>query len=170
MTAALILDRENRIVCCFLAAILHELGHLLCMRLRSVRVRGFRLRLFDFLIEADEPGDFSSELLITAGGPAASFISAAVFMPFSPRLSLPNLALGIFNLLPVMSLDGGRLLYLLLERRFSLRICGAVLRITTFIFMLPLSAAGIYLLMVSRYNYSLLAISLYLLAVLIVKR
>ena len=32
MTAALLLDRENRIICCFAAALLHELGHFLGLR------------------------------------------------------------------------------------------------------------------------------------------
>ena len=39
LTAVLLLDRENHIVCCILAALLHELGHLLMMLLCGVRVR-----------------------------------------------------------------------------------------------------------------------------------
>lgn len=170
MTAVLLLDRENRVICCFLAALLHELGHVAVMRLYRVRIGAVRLRLFDVLIEADAPPSFRADVLITLGGVCANFLFFALFYPLSLKLSLPHLALGVFNLLPVMSLDGGHLLTILLERRFSPRAAAVVLRITTFLFFLPLCTAGIYLLLNSGYNYSLLAISLYLLAILLLKK
>ena len=170
MTAVLILDRENRVICCFLAALLHELGHILMMRLCGVRVRGLRLGLFDVLIEADESPTVCADVWITLGGPAVNFICTGIFMPFSMKLGLPHLALGIFNLLPVMSLDGGHLLKLCLSRRLSPRVCENILRVMTFVILLPLMTAGIYLLFKSGYNYSLLIVSLYLTAVLLLKR
>ena len=169
MTAVLLLDRENRVICCFLAAVLHELGHIAAMRLCGVAVRGLRLRLFDVLIEADQPPDYRSDCMITLGGVAANFFFALIFLPFGMKLSLPNIALGVFNLMPVMSLDGGHLLYIAMERRFQPKTCIAVIRLTTFVFIVPLMTAGIYLLLQSSYNYSLLAISLYLSAVLLLK-
>lgn len=170
MTAVLILDRENHVICCFLAALLHELGHIVMMRLCHVKVRGLRLRLFDVLIEADEPADFRADVWITLGGVTVNFLCAAIFCPFSLKLGLPHLALGFFNLLPVMSLDGGHLLSICLSRRLAPRVCDRILRLTTFVFTLPLLTAGIYILFQSGYNYSLLVISLYLLAVLFVKK
>ena len=170
MTAVLILDRENRVICCFAAALLHELGHIVMMRLCRVKVRGLRLRLFDVLIEADEPADLCADAWITSGGVLVNVLCAAIFCPFSLKVGLPHLALGIFNLLPVISLDGGRLLSICLSRRFSPHVTDTVLRVTTFLFLLPLMTAGIYLLFQSGYNYSLLLISLYLLAVLLLKK
>ena len=169
MTAVLLLDRSNRVIGCFLAALLHELGHLSVMRLCGVRVRGIRLRLFDVLIEAQDASSFSQDIFITLGGPAVNLVCAAALCPFSLTLGLPHLALGLFNLLPVMSLDGGHLLYICLTRRFSPRVCDTVLRVTTFVCTLPLMTAGLYVLFQSGYNYSLLFISLYLTAVLFLK-
>ena len=170
VTAALLIDRENRLICCLAAAAVHELGHILMMRLCSVRVTGVRLRLFDVLIEADEPPSFGSDVLITLGGPAANLAFAAVLTPFGFELGMPQLALGIFNMLPVMSLDGGHLLRICLERRSNARIADMILTVATIIFVLPLMTAGIYLLFKSKYNYSFLAISLYLLSVLMLKK
>ena len=65
MTAVLLLDRDNRVIFCFLAAILHELGHLLMMLLCGVHVRAIRLRLFDVLIQSDEAPTFKADVLIT---------------------------------------------------------------------------------------------------------
>lgn len=169
MTAVLLIDRSNRILCCFLAALLHELGHILVMRRRQLRIRAIRLRLFDVLIEADAPPDIRTDYFVTLGGVTMNFLCGALLLPFSEKLALPHFALGIFNLLPVMSLDGGHLLELCLSRRFSPIICRNVLRITTVFFLLPLMTAGLWLLFRSRYNYSLLAISLYLTAILLCK-
>lgn len=170
MTAVLLLDRENRIVCCFLAAVLHELGHVLMMLFCGVRVRGVKLRLFDVLIEADDAPTVRTDILITLGGVAANFLFASILCPFSLKTGLPHLALGVFNLLPVISLDGGHLLGILLAKRLSPHKVDTILHITTFIILLPLLTAGIYMLFQSGYNYSLLLISLYLIAVLFVKK
>lgn len=170
MTAVLLLDRENRVILCFFAAILHELGHVMMMRLCGVRVRGLRLRLFDVLIEADDPPSVKADVLITLGGVAVNFLFAALLCPVGMKYGLPHLALGVFNLLPVMSLDGGHLLEICLERRFSPRAVGTVLRVTTFLFILPLMTAGSILLFRGGYNYSLLVISLYLIVLLFVKK
>lgn len=170
ITAVLLLDRENRIVCCLLAALLHELGHVLMMRLCGVRVRCVRLRLFDTLIEGDEAPSVLTDVWITLGGVTVNFVCAAALCPFSLTLGLPHLALGVFNLLPVMSLDGGHLLVICLSRRFSPRVVDAVIKLSTFLFLLPLMTAGIYIVCRSGYNYSLLLISLYLTVILFMKK
>ena len=169
LTAVLVLDRENRMIMCFAAALLHELGHLLMMLIFGVKVRGAALRLFDVRIDADSPCSFTADICVTLGGPAANLLLAAVFMPAGGFFGGANLALGCFNLLPVTSLDGGRLLTLLLSRRFSPRVCDITLKIISFVVLLPLMTAGIYTLFRSGYNYSLLIISLYLLAILFIK-
>lgn len=170
MTAVLLLDRDNRVIFCFLAALLHELGHVLMMLLCHVRVRGIRLRLFDVLIEADDAPSVKADVLITLGGVLVNFLFAALLCPIGMKYGLPHLMLGFFNLLPVMSLDGGHLLELFLDRHFSPRAAAIILRVTTFVFLLPLMTAGLYLLFNSGYNYSLLLIALYLTAVLFLKR
>ena len=169
MTAVLLLDRENRVIFCFFAAILHEMGHLLMMLLCGVHVRGIKLRLFDVLIEADDAPNRKADVLITLGGVAVNFLCAASLCPLGMKYGLPHLFLGIFNLLPVMSLDGGHLLEICLENRFSPRALANTLRVTTFVFLFPLMTAGLVLLLNSGYNYSLLVISLYLIVLLFLK-
>ena len=168
LTAVLLLDREGRITCCLLAAALHELGHLVMLRCFRVRVRGIDLRLFDVCIEADRPDTLRGDVCVTLGGPVMNLLLAALFSPVDLTFCCANLALGVFNLLPVMSLDGGRLLWLLL-RRLSEDAAGRVMKSVTFLIALPLMTAGIFVLLRSGYNYSLLIVSLYLMAVLFLK-
>lgn len=169
MTAVLLLDRENRVIFCFLAAVLHELGHVLMMLLCGVRVRAIRLRLFDVLIKADDAPSFKADVLITLGGVAANFLFALLLYPIGMKVALPHLALGVFNLLPVMSLDGGHLLEIMMDKRFSPRTIAVTLRVTTLVFLLPLMTAGLYVLLNSGYNYSLLIIAIYLIVLLFLK-
>ena len=170
VTAVLLTDRENRVICCILAAFLHECGHLLMMRLTHTEVRAVKLRLFDVLIESGDSRSVSADVLITLAGPAMNLLCFALFIPWSEKLALPHLALGVFNLLPVISLDGGHLLEIFLQKKYNSVICARILRVITFITILPLMTAGILLLLNSGYNYSLLAISLYLTAVLFIKK
>lgn len=169
MTAVLLLDRDNRVIFCFLAALLHELGHVLMMLLCGVHVREIRLRLFDVLIKADDAPSVKADVLITMGGVAVNFLFALLLYPVGVKYALPHLALGIFNLLPMMSLDGGHLLEIWMDKRFSPRTTAIVLRVTTFVFLLPLMTAGLYVILNSGYNYSLLIISIYLIVLLFLK-
>ena len=168
--AALLLDREGRLILCFSAAVAHELGHLAFMLILGVRVKGISLRLFDAVIDAESPKSFSGEIWITIGGPLVNLLLSAVFLPFGAFFGCANLAMGVFNLLPVVSLDGGRLLDLFLSKRFDDSVRYKILLFTSFVFILPVMAAGIIMLFKSGYNYSLLVISLYLLAVLFLKK
>ena len=170
LTAVLVLDRENRVILCVLAAALHELGHLSVMLLCGVGVRAISLRLFDVRIVSESPRSFRDDLLITLGGPAVNLLLSAVFLPSGSLFGRVNLALGGFNLLPVLSLDGGRALYLLLIGRWDARVCRRVLNGLSFLILLPLMTAGIFVLLRSGYNYSLLSVSLYLTAVLFLKK
>ncbi|MEE0873727.1 MAG: hypothetical protein UIH27_09750 [Ruminococcus sp.] len=74
-----------------------------------------------------------------------------------------NASVGLFNSLPVMSLDGGQLLYLLLCRRFSGQTAERVITLLTLIMLIPLAAFGFVVLFQSPGNFSLLFVCGYLL-------
>ncbi|MBQ1814721.1 MAG: peptidase M50, partial [Ruminococcus sp.] len=77
-----------------------------------------------------------------------------------------NLSVGLFNSLPVLSLDGGQLLWLLLCRRCTPATAEKVVNALTFACILPLAALGFWLLLRER-NVSLLFVSAYLTAALL---
>jgi Zn-dependent protease len=122
------------IVLFFVCVILHELGHSLTARRFGVKVPRILLLPIGGMAEFDHiPRKPSEELLITIAGPAVNFVLAALMLPFAwrgfftsediPANSLTdlivtlwswNLVMGLFNLLPVFPMDGGRILRALL--------------------------------------------------------
>lgn len=123
---------------CLLA---HEISHALMARHKGVRVAGITLWLFGGFTHLDgQPATARAEALITAVGPATSLLLAGVGFLITLGLSalgapilitgllgwlaLLNLVLGIFNLIPALPLDGGRLLSSLLWWRSGSRSAG----------------------------------------------
>ena len=110
--------------CFFTSLVLHELGHALQARREGVQIEGITLWLFGGV--AKFAGRFPSagaEFRIAIAGPLVtlalglSFAAAAAIWPQPGAvravllwLAYINLALLVFNLLPAMPLDGGRVL------------------------------------------------------------
>jgi Zn-dependent protease len=121
----------------------HELTHAILARRAGVEVDGVTLWLFGGVTrlrgEAKTP---SAAFRIAASGPATSLALAAVFAGIATGLAAfgvthiviavawwlaaINLLLGLFNLLPGAPLDGGRVLYAYLWRRYGDSVRAAV--------------------------------------------
>ena len=109
----------------------HEAAHLLTARALGVGVSQLRLMPFGGAISLENPYAIAPGklLAVAAAGPAGSLLclilSAALahWRALSPGLSLAliqaNLVLMLFNLVPALPLDGGRMLYALLCDRLG---------------------------------------------------
>ena len=98
-----------------LAAAVHELGHILAIRITGGRVRRLVLGPGGATLEVDpmEPG---RELICTLAGPAAGALTILAWRCF-PELALAGAVQTVFNLLPVFPLDGGRAIRAARERQ-----------------------------------------------------
>ncbi len=128
----------------FLSVLVHELGHAAVARLYGVKTREITLWFLGGVAQLDElPKQRGAEAVVAIAGPVTSLILAvltALAWPLASGsagalfvltyLTITNTALALFNLLPAMPLDGGRVLRsvlaLWLPRLRATRIAGVV--------------------------------------------
>jgi Zn-dependent protease len=112
----------------FASVLLHELGHAVVARSLGVGVSGIELHFFGGAAKMmEQPRSARDEILIALAGPAVSFALAGVgWLGFAATgasifylLGWINTVIGVFNLIPAMPMDGGRVLRAALTRRFS---------------------------------------------------
>lgn len=109
------------------AAWVHEFCHYAAIRLTGGQVLKITLKGGGAVMETT-PADPAAEALRAIAGPAGSFAMAALIRWF-PEAVLWGLVQGVYNLLPVYPLDGGRVMRCL----FPGKVCDAVERITVFL-------------------------------------
>ncbi|MCL6527817.1 MAG: site-2 protease family protein [Thermaceae bacterium] len=113
----------------FLSVLIHELGHALTARAYGVQTREITLWLLGGVAQLEQiPRTRGTEAVIAIAGPLVSILLAGLFgllrgaVPTDVAvgqfllgyLAYINLSLALFNLLPALPLDGGRILRSLL--------------------------------------------------------
>ncbi len=99
------------------AATLHELGHCTALRLMKGKVKEITITPLGAEMKVAGRLSYGQELLLAAAGPAVNLLLAVGLAYLGGQwelcylLSGVNLVLGLFNLLPIMPLDGGMLLW-----------------------------------------------------------
>ena len=168
----------NNFLWCISAVVIHELGHIIPMCMFGYRPEKIKFSLFEISITDNtrQKRSFWQNFFIILFGPFVNFICFISFYllylygkDFYLPIAIANLSVGLFNILPVLSLDGGQLLYLILCRKITERNAERVVDILTFIFIFPLFALGFLLLFNSKYNFSLLFVCVYLIFSLVLK-
>lgn len=156
-----------------IAALIHELGHWLALRLCGARVERMTFSFVGASMEYDGGGlSYFREIVIALAGPAASMalaLGAAVWgrayqNDWAYYLAGLSAVLGAFNLLPIRQLDGGRAVYMFLCWLLGTDPAEGILCVFTCatIFLLLLLGLGLFAL--SGWNFTFLAIGIWLLA------
>ena len=135
-TSTTALDTIAVVLTLLTTIVLHELGHALMARRYGIRTADITLYIFGGVARLERmPRASGPELLIALAGPAVNFVivlASLAIMAATPRLGLRatgfldlvyqlNLGLGLFNLLPIFPMDGGRVLRALLSLPGRLR-------------------------------------------------
>lgn len=156
------------LISCFL----HELGHLLCLFLFRAKVHSFTLSSYGFSVKSNDLHFLSNlkQLVIYSFGPLFSLFFAIFFNYIAIHgfrsytfftLSVVNLFLFYFNMLPINRLDGGQILGIILNCFFKNQsTLDFILSIISLITLLILLCFGVYF--TTQNNYSLLIVAILL--------
>jgi len=148
-----------------LACVAHELGHWAAARAMGGRLERLELSAVGARMSLRYPAPLSygRELAVALAGPAVNLLMGWAFAAF--RLFLPagvSFALGFFNLLPVLPLDGGRVLWCAVGAALDADWAARILTVTAGLLVGLLAGAGAYL--AAEYaNFTLLIVALWLL-------
>jgi Zn-dependent protease/predicted transcriptional regulator len=114
----------------FFGVTVHELGHAWTARRYDLEISSITLWIFGGMAHMEEnPSDWKTEFWIAVAGPITSVVVAASFyvalqvVPPVPELvfvfgwlTIMNIVLAVFNMVPAFPMDGGRVLRALLSR------------------------------------------------------
>lgn len=111
----------------FVCILLHEIGHMAAAHMLGAAVLGLEIMPLGGRVHIGGLYRLPAHraMLITVAGPVVSLalMFASIMMPqiFSIRFFAVNTAIILFNLLPGMPMDGGRILALILQRKLGIR-------------------------------------------------
>ncbi|MDF2504387.1 M50 family metallopeptidase [Clostridium sp.] len=118
---------NGNLLIAFAMVILHEFTHYLVARCFGFKSGNIEVLPFGAVLRIDdlEEASFKEDLIISLSGPIFNIVLAVIFyilgLYFNKAiihsLFLTNAALGIFNLMPALPLDGGRILRDLIARK-----------------------------------------------------
>lgn len=105
------LDRSFLVPMALAACAAHELGHVAAIRLLGGTIKEIRLTAIGAELVLARPLAYWQEGLSALAGPGINLLLALAGCHFTLTFAGLNLALALFNLLPVGRLDGGRAVY-----------------------------------------------------------
>ena len=129
----------------FVCCALHELGHITAMKLFGIHIKGLTLYSGGVKLKSDSLAlcGTLTEISVLAAGPLVNLLLGAAGCFFGNRLFAGiNISLLLFNLLPLSSLDGGRILAAVSERFCPLWDIRKLFRISDI--LLGIGGAGLF--------------------------
>ncbi|MBQ2897354.1 MAG: hypothetical protein IJE46_03405 [Clostridia bacterium] len=161
----------NKYLLTFFIALLHEAGHLLVARNFGYKINGIKIEPFGVCLKLSDKKICSfHEVLISAAGPCVNIllvIFGAIAVKFGIQISnvffISNFYMLFINLLPVMPLDGGRILKAVLFSEFESKFSKRIVKIISLIFTSVIFICGIIFFVRSKQNISLFVAALFLL-------
>jgi len=96
---------------CFFSLCLHEIGHIAMIFSLKEKIAILRIVPIGFSCRLKNQSKVSGKnmMKILIAGPAVNFLMAGLFFLWTKEFAMMNFLLGVFNLLPVGELDGGRI-------------------------------------------------------------
>ncbi len=156
------------IVCVAGAMAWHEAGHLVAIALVGGGVREIRFCAAGMeILRAPGLRSYRADAAVSLCGPICSLIGALGLICPATELRFfgaASLLLGVLNILPIRTLDGGEALFALLSALTSPESAIRTARIISFLFIIPLWMLAVWIMLMTGGNFSLFVLSVCLFA------
>ena len=138
----------------FASIVLHELGHATVAQHLGVRIAAIDLHFLGGAAQMiDPPRSPRDEIAISIAGPAVSLALAGIGLGLGGALGVSflvmvgwiNLVLGLFNLIPALPMDGGRILRAAMVRRLGYIRATDTAIVVSRVFVVLFAIGGIFL-------------------------
>lgn len=154
-----------------LPIITHELGHMAAIAATKTKLERMRFTAFGVEVRKAQGQRLKpvAEVFVSIAGILANLTAAALLHIFAVKsmgvmlVISANLVIAGFNLLPIGNLDGGEITRTIAEYFFKPRLAFILSRLFSFLALVPLFAAAIFLLLQPERNFTLLLVCIYLL-------
>ncbi len=159
----LVLSGNDLIVLGVIAGIIHETGHLAAFLIKGYPPKEIHLEYSGIRLKpAKRVFSVREESMILLSGSALNIIFFTAFYKMFKIWAFIHLVLGIFNLMPLKSLDGGQFLEIIMQKFFGVKKGIEISNIIFFTTEILLIITGIYLFFKTG-NFTLLLTVLHLL-------
>ena len=159
----------------FLCAALHESAHIIAAKARKIKLNDLNIGILGARLSMPHSiCSYKDEIIICIAGPLINIFSVVIALLIKSRLDfggdlyehfiLSSLALGVLNLLPIKTFDGGRILFAFTSYLSSPKIAEGVLSVFSFVSLFVLWAISVYLILKTSSSLSLFVFSVSLFA------
>ena len=176
VTIFLLVDQTGISAIALLACFIHELGHIVMFIAVGYTPQKLTFELTGIrLTKPIQELSRGKELLVQLAGSGTNLaiffllVSTIESVSFYSIFGVTHLVLGVFNLLPLKSFDGGKVLSIIASYFMSENATQIVCTITDFICILFLLTACIFMIVTSNSSFSLVMVTIYLMISSIVK-
>ncbi len=141
------------------AILCHEFGHIAAAYLCGTEIRKFSVSPVGIKLRVGRSVfSYRDELIVSAAGPAASFVFALLFVNRREFASV-SVMLGILNLLPAPCFDGYRVLDAMLSYFWGNNVSERIMRPLGVIFVVIIWGVSVHMILCFHANFSLFLIS-----------
>lgn len=172
----LVSDSEIVLISLF-SSFLHEAGHIFAMWVLGYGIKQLTFTAVGIRLDKDESttASYTEEIIVSIAGVAVNALLCLLFFSvyvytgivFARNIAIVNLLVGIFNLLPVESLDGARTLYYILLKRMTPERADRVILCSSLVTVLLLISSVFFLFRMNGGNLSFVIATVYMMFILI---
>lgn len=150
-----------------LSILIHELGHLIFILYYKIKIDKISFKIYGINIKIEDERYLKNykDIILLLGGSLANFLAAIItclFLSDQDVFIMTNLILGVFNLFPVDSLDGGKMINIILFSFLPMNIAYNIILILNIIFIAVFSVINFLFIIHGSFNLTLTILCLML--------